>query len=91
MENVFGIMYERFAIFQKLIALDTGKVENFALTACALHIFLRTKCQDMYMPTGSTDRRIWKVTLRSMLTGALALIPRVTSLVYQVREETGQV
>lgn len=49
-------MYERFAIFQKLIALDTGKVENFALTACALHIFLRTKCQDMYMPTGSTDQ-----------------------------------
>lgn len=32
-------MYERFAIFQKPIALDNGKVEIIVLAACALHIF----------------------------------------------------
>lgn len=36
-------MYERFAIFQKPIALDNGKVEIIVLAACALHIFLKNE------------------------------------------------
>lgn len=55
-KNVFGIMGERFAFFQKPIALDTGKVEIILLAACALQNVLETKCQDMYMPTGSIDQ-----------------------------------
>lgn len=36
-------MYERFAIFQKPIALDNGKVEIIVLAACALHIFFKNE------------------------------------------------
>lgn len=38
-------MYERFAIFQKPIALDNGKLEIIVLAACALHIFLKNEVQ----------------------------------------------
>ncbi|XP_062571585.1 uncharacterized protein LOC134233621 [Saccostrea cucullata] len=54
-ENVFGILSNRFAIFQTPIALEIEKVEGIVLAACALHNFLRAKSQDVYMPTGSMD------------------------------------
>lgn len=85
-------MYERFAIFQKPIALDNGKVEIIVLAACALHIFFKEQsARTCTCRQAALIRRIWKVTLQSMVIGALALIPRVTSLVYQVSEETGQI
>jgi hypothetical protein len=54
-ENVFGILSSRFAIFQRPIVLDAEKVELIVLAACALHNFLRTKATDTYMPHGSID------------------------------------
>lgn len=52
-KNVFGIMCERFAILQKPIVLDIGKVEIIVLAACALQNVLS---MDICMSKGSTDQ-----------------------------------
>lgn len=89
-KNVFGIMGERFAFFQKPIALDTGKVEIILLAACALQNVLEPSARTCTCRQAALIRRIWKGTIQSVI-GAVALLPRVTASVYKVREETEQV
>ena len=57
-ENAFGILSRRFAVFSKPIALEPEKVQVIVLAACALHNFLRSKssASAIYMPDGSVDR-----------------------------------
>lgn len=44
-ENAFGILANRFQIFQKEINQTPEKVEAMVLAACALHNFLRSKAE----------------------------------------------
>ena len=57
-ENAFGILASRFAIFSRPITLESEKVESIVLAACALHNFLRSKASasEIYMATGSVDK-----------------------------------
>ncbi|XP_061597942.1 uncharacterized protein LOC133461167 [Cololabis saira] len=49
-ENAFGILANRFRVFQTTINIqDTAKVEDIVLSCCALHNFLRTESRDLYM------------------------------------------
>ncbi|KAM6992687.1 uncharacterized protein LKV04_008658 [Tautogolabrus adspersus] len=49
-ENAFGILANRFHVFQTTINIqDTAKVEDITLAGCALHNFLRTESCDLYM------------------------------------------
>ncbi|XP_046975340.1 protein ANTAGONIST OF LIKE HETEROCHROMATIN PROTEIN 1-like [Vanessa cardui] len=43
-ENVFGIMTNRFRIFKTSIELSTDRVDVVVLTCCILHNFLRKTC-----------------------------------------------
>ncbi|XP_036343074.1 putative nuclease HARBI1 [Rhagoletis pomonella] len=42
-ENAFGILANRFQIFQRNIDLPLDKIENLTLAACALHNFITTR------------------------------------------------
>lgn len=57
-ENVFGILANRFGIFKKTIPLAPDKVVKIVLATCALHNFLRTKstARNAYMPASLIDR-----------------------------------
>ncbi|XP_020496176.1 uncharacterized protein [Labrus bergylta] len=55
-ENAFGILSNRFRVFQTTINIqDTAKVEDITLACCALHNFLQTESCDLYM-TGIVDQ-----------------------------------
>ena len=56
-ENAFGILSNRFRVYESPIALHPDKVENIVLATCALHNFLRTKssARVIYTPPGSLD------------------------------------
>ena len=57
-ENAFGILSNRFRIYECPIPLSPEKVESIVLATCALHNFLRTKSstRTLYTPSGSLDR-----------------------------------
>lgn len=57
-ENVFGIIANRFRILRKPIALEPRKVKEIVLAICALHNFLITNKESMnrYAPVGTFDR-----------------------------------
>ena len=54
-ENAFGILANRFGIFQTTIALPPDKVEVIILASCALHNFLCQKSPSVYTPDGFID------------------------------------
>ena len=56
-ENVFGILANRFRIFMAPINLNPEKVEVITFACCALHNFLRSKKEScaLYMPPGCVD------------------------------------
>ncbi|KAJ8043858.1 Protein ALP1-like [Holothuria leucospilota] len=50
-ENAFGILANRFRVFQTNIALEPAKVEKLVLASCALHNFLRVEAGNSYLNT----------------------------------------
>lgn len=55
-ENAFGIMANKFCIFQSAINLHPQKVEKIVLACTALHNLLRREHPSFYTPTGSLDK-----------------------------------
>jgi hypothetical protein len=57
-ENVFGILANRFRVLRSAIMLCPEKAEMVVLASCVLHNFLRSSktSSDMYMNCGSVDR-----------------------------------
>ena len=54
-ENVFGVLANRFRIFLSPILLSPDNVEILTLACCTLHSFLRDKAPLRYTPPGSFD------------------------------------
>jgi hypothetical protein len=56
-ENVFGILANRFRIFRAPIPLNPEKVIAIVMACCSLHNFLRTRVSSriVYTPRGSLD------------------------------------
>lgn len=54
-ENVFGILANRFRIFHTAINLQIEKIEIVVLACCVLHNFLRRNSPHNYTPPGSLD------------------------------------
>ena len=59
-ENVFGILSNRFHIFMTPMSLIPEKVETLTLTCCILHNFQRSKVESraIYMAPGSVDSEV---------------------------------
>lgn len=55
MENVFGILANRFRVFLSPTNLTPRKAETIVLTCTALHNFLRRDHVSHYTPAGSLD------------------------------------
>ena len=57
-ENVFGILANRFRVFQAPIALEPEKIEMIILACCSLHNYLRSheSAQGVYTPPSYVDR-----------------------------------
>lgn len=54
-ENAFGILNSRFAVFQRPIGLSVNKVKIIVLACCYLHNYLRKKVRHGYMSNGYVD------------------------------------
>lgn len=54
-ENAFGILSNRFTIFQKPIKTAVDVTKKIIRTACALHNYLRITNTNAYLPQGSLD------------------------------------
>ena len=54
-ENVFGILANRFGFFLPPIAVVPETAIKLVLTSCVLHNFLRTESPYRYTPTGICD------------------------------------
>ena len=57
-ENAFGILANRFGVFQTTITLPPEKVELIILASCVLHNFLRLKSPSVYTPDGFIDSEV---------------------------------
>lgn len=54
-ENAFGILSNRFRVFQTPMQLSVDNTEKVVLASCALHNFLRENSPSKYTPPGSFD------------------------------------
>uniref|UniRef100_A0A6P7H0I9 Uncharacterized protein LOC114345333 n=1 Tax=Diabrotica virgifera virgifera TaxID=50390 RepID=A0A6P7H0I9_DIAVI len=54
-ENAFGILVERFRIFEKPIPVKVETTEWIIKATCALHNWLRKTTSRTYFPTGCVD------------------------------------
>jgi len=48
-ENIFGILWARFRIFNSPINMNVGNIESVVIACCVLHNFLRKRKGDRYM------------------------------------------
>ncbi|KAK9887976.1 hypothetical protein WA026_000267 [Henosepilachna vigintioctopunctata] len=64
-ENAFGILAARFAVFQKPINLDPQKSASVTMACCYLHNFLAKETQQPYLSTEITEYDL--VNLQSTL------------------------
>ena len=57
-ENAFGILANRFRVYESAFPLDPEKVEKIVLATCVLHNFLRSKslARAIYTPSDSLDK-----------------------------------
>lgn len=55
-ENVFGIVCNRFRVLRTCLALEPPKAESIVLACCVLHNFLRKRCATIYSPPGTFDK-----------------------------------
>lgn len=65
-ENVFGIMANRFRIFHTSINLTLDRIDLVVLTCCVLHNFLRKKCATYYVEEEHEDLPPSSETLTGM-------------------------
>ena len=54
-ENVFGILVNRFGVLRAKINLKPDSIEDVVFACCVLHNFLRRNSPDKYTPQGSLD------------------------------------
>lgn len=54
-ENVFGIMSNRFRVLLQPISLDAEKTKKVVLAACVLHNYLITTNKQKYAPANTFD------------------------------------
>lgn len=54
-ENVFGILANRFRIFLTTISLNVDKVQDITLACCVLHNFLNKECRTTYRSDDGFD------------------------------------
>jgi hypothetical protein len=47
-ENIFGILANRFRVFHTALGVSLDNAESIVMGACALHNFLRKKCPSSY-------------------------------------------
>lgn len=98
-ENVFGILASRFAVFKKAIPLEPEKAEKVILACCTLHNFLRSKpySRGLYTPTEYMDQEntdtgfVTQAEWRQNGPGMVGLLPqggnRTTLEARDVRDE----
>ena len=55
MENVFGILVNRFGVLKSKISLSHENTEDAIFACCVLHNFLQKNAPDKYPPHGSLD------------------------------------
>lgn len=60
-ENAFGIMVERFRIYEKPISVDLQKTDKVIKTTCSLHNWLRLTSSGTYSGPDSFDRENFEV------------------------------